>query len=1800
MKRRIVFFLAFLACALTSAAEKHRGTFTITSQLADGWIVEYTPETPASSTVRIDGKPHLLFHTLAAMDASSSHAGEPMLPVDVLTLGVPPQMVLQAELIDPVYETIENQLVAPYPTYSFTDGKEPVAEYRKSPAEYSRNTFFPARHVAVDPPTLLRYQEIANVRISPYQYNPLTKTIRRLVRATLQVRVKTPNGLSAVLPPARTLSTDPHFESVYKETILNYDQAKAWRIGRNEKRQGASLQDPTRDWFETGKHYYRIPIADNGWYKVTKAQLVAAGAIGSQIHVPTLKMFERGVQIPIVVRPDTSIEFYGRRNHGDSTYTDFFTDTTTYWLTWGGTAGLRFTPSFVDSVGSVQHLQSARTTKHFEENNYYYQGTGIEVIQPETVTGEGWAWGNFTEWFFPGSTRRYACPLENVEITAGLQATVRVRLVSTTPNSATPNHRARFSINDSLIGEMTFAGRTIAVYSASVPISLFRSGMNELKIESLQTLASPNQFYLDWFEVDYSRVLRAGDQQLAFTSPSPGGPGRYLFAASGYTSPQIEAYDLTTKRQLTNVRISNVGPEYSIDFLDSLASPHSYVVIQQGAARPVPSVSVKSFTDIRVNPRGADYIIISHRDFLPFAEQLAAQRQAVNGVRTRVIDVQDIYDEFNYGIMNATKLKTFLLYTYQYWTLPKPAYVVLFGNACWDYHRFLASTIHSNFVPSYGVPVSDNWFVSFTPDSVALPSMFIGRIPVTDQSEAQSVMSKIIGYDSYVLSEWNKSFMLITGGNDPGEQGTFNFYTDEIISSKIEAFPVGGTAYRIYKATPSVVDGEHLQRMKALVRQGLVFINFMGHSGGRVWGVDIGPPGELENTDGKLPFVSSVSCNVGAFADPTSNVLAREFVVVDNRGAIASWASSTTGIAEYGRDLVRDFLQGVRDSLRTFGQLTTIAKIKMLRNYNFGYIAVSTVYTNNLLGDPLARLAIPMKPDLAVRAENITFNNPAPTVNDTLVLVKAKLLNFGLMTTDSVGVTVQDVFGGQPTDLLTNKMLSPMRQIDSITVAWRGMERVGLHTLVVSLDPLNRIPEVTELNNIASKDQYVYANALAVVKPIRNMVVSPGAQRLVVSNPIGLDSTGFTYEFQLDTVDTFDSPGLVNSGPIMPLPVSGEWLTPSLPGDRIYFWRARSVYPQATGTWVESSFSTSSDVPVLPKVRWRENSAKQFRRDILTSAQATDSGVTIARFPPTDLYLRSCGPYYWSYYTEYYSVIIINQTKITGDWNRLGSSFMVIRVNDYSGEYEFRAFNLATFPPDSGLREAQRMADFINATPNGYYIGFSVIFDGATNVTPNLIAALRGIGCAAPDTVHYDQSWAYLGRKGYNGPGVPGLESLTFDTAVVRYRITNYYSSGKGSIATPGMFVPTSWDSFHWQQGGPPQTDTRLAFLGVRPSGAVDTLRTFPKDSSSIDLRFLNSLTSGAKYSKLQTAALLTTQDATYTPRLVDWWMDVVAPADLAISARTIAGASPSTTRNIEVTVHNIGFQDSDSATVVLAVFDRQNRERSVTSAHVDPVPLGNSRTLTVPIATTNLPRRALLQARVVPAKKTKDLVAENNVAYYAFDVNGGAGVTDLQVYANGVQVMDGDYVPASPVLSLSIPVTNDEQLARVQVQMSVDNSLVETWASTSAVPANHERPTFTPQLADGAHRLRFVVAKVNAFGDVDSVAQSLDIRVSRESRILQVYNYPNPFSRDTYFTMMVTGSTPPQELRIRIFTIAGRKIREIAVPGSNLRVGFNRIYWDGRDEDGDEVANGYYLYQISLKAEGSTQSDIQKLVKIR
>lgn len=98
---------------------------------------------------------------------------------------------------------------------------------------------------------------------------------------------------------------------------------------------------------------------------------------------------------------------------------------------------------------------------------------------------------------------------------------------------------------------------------------------------------------------------------------------------------------------------------------------------------------------------------------------------------------------------------------------------------------------------------------------------------------------------------------------------------------------------------------------------------------------------------------------------------------------------------------------------------------------------------------------------------------------------------------------------------------------------------------------------------------------------------------------------------------------------------------------------------------------------------------------------------------------------------------------------------------------------------------------------------------------------------------------------------------------------------------------------------------------------------------------------------------------------------------------------------------------------------------------------------------------------------------------------------------------------------------------------------------------------------------------------------------------IRDVYNYPNPFSGNTTFTFQ-RNQTNDAEVRIKIYTVSGRLIREIENYHTTDK--FVRINWDGRDQDGNIIANGTYLYKIIVKnLEGDfTKSVLGKLAVIR
>jgi hypothetical protein len=1756
-----------------AGAVSHGGgpTFKLLAQTQNHWSVEYTPGSFPRTPLSIAGEIYQSFGSDAISGMTT--VGAPQIPVECLTVGVPWGSMVEASLVDPVYEDQSGVLVAPCPGHVVDDDHQTTASYVVDKGAYAQNRFLPSKSLISEPPITVRQQRIATIRIAPYLYNPSTRHLRRLVKARLDINLVRDSSVSQQrISTLESPGSDPLFENVYKSLMWNYEEAKSWRASANIP----GVQDATRDWFNLGQKYYRVPIAVDGWYRLTAQDL---NAVGVAVTDPSrLQMFYKGKEIPILVREDSSICFYGRRNYGDTTYDDFYTDTSSFWLTSGNQEGLRYVPTSTGLGGDVAARHSSPATIHQEENTDYYEGTGeAEITNNGTVPGEGWVW----EYYYPGTTLTHTFMLDSIDAGQGTAA-VRVRLCGTTLHSITPDHHAQMWVNDSLAGEIDFDGRAGVVFSRSIPTAWLVQGVNQLRIASSPTANSINQFYLDWYEIDYPRILRTVDGQLTFTL-GPGAPGRA--SISGLPGPEVDVVDISTGRLMHDVLVTgDSSAGFTATFQDTLSSFRHYMVCAHGAEKPCSIMPSKIFMDLRSSPAGADYIIVTHADFLPAAQRLAVERHSFNGVRTAVADVQDIYDEFNYGEASASAIKAYLRNAYATWPAPAPVYLLLLGDASWDPHRYMKTSTRTDYVPAYGVPAGDNWYGCFDPVDSMISSLAIGRVCVQNPAQAAAVVDKLIGFDRTPLGDWDKRFMFITGGNTAYEQADFNATTESQIGSYVSPAPVGGTALRVYKSSPSVIDGEHKEEMRSYVKEGVGFINFLGHSGGRTWGVDIGSPYDMENTNGQLPFVSSVSCNVGAFAEPSGNVLSEDFVLAENRAGIGVWSSSSLGYAYTGSLMVGFFLDGMsKGQLRELGMLTSMARYRLQMSFGSGSITETMLNCTPLQGDPLSRFPLPLQPDLGISPSDISMLYPPGSVQETPSGLKIRLHNYGLVTPDSVQVSVTDVYGGKQSG--QRQRVGPQYHLDSLSIPWATAAEPGKHSIIVSLDPDGVIAEVSKLNNVASIDTYIYMKTLLAIKPVDNAMVTAGTQKLTVGLPGPGGVPGLQVVFELDTVASFSSPYVIRSSPITPGSVSAEWETPSLGADHTLFWRARTVNGEALGSWVVSSFTTSTHPPTPPTVRRFESSAGQFSRDLLDRTVATDSGVTIAPNQPLQLWSRSYG-IRGGIANHIYSRIGINDQVIWGYEWEVGQSFMGIRVNEFDGSYLFGTFDVKNDPT-----RADSLTDFINLTPPGNYIVLSVIFDGHTNVTDSLILAIESIGSTGIRNLLPGQSWAFIGRKGYPGDAI---EQLTNDSAVVSLQVPNFYSYANGTVSSQLLTAPVSWTSFHWRGSMVPGVTTmRMAVLGIRPTGAVDTLKFLPPDSTDIGLGFLNGLQS--QYSGYRFLARLATADALRTPILKEWWSDAELPGDLAISSQSIGSEVNSVARGtalqLPVTVHNLGYRAVDSSRVTVSLYDETNTLRPMLATGVGAISVDSSKTIVVPLATQDLPARSSLRIEVDPISGNQDLSAGNNGADFAFAVTGGSSAR-VQVSADGVSLMDGDYVSAAPKMLI--------HLANVEDLGSVHQSLEAFVDGVSIVNQQEKDLSFTPSLAMGKHDLSIVARISNALGFVDSLRRNLVLNVVDEYRILQLYNYPNPFSGETYFSFVLTGARPPEGGTIRVYTVAGRKIRQIPILQSSLQIGVNKVYWDGRDNDGDEVANGYYFYQVQVTAGEKTESAIGKMVRVR
>jgi hypothetical protein len=137
--------------------------------------------------------------------------------------------------------------------------------------------------------------------------------------------------------------------------------------------------------------------------------------------------------------------------------------------------------------------------------------------------------------------------------------------------------------------------------------------------------------------------------------------------------------------------------------------------------------------------------------------------------------------------------------------------------------------------------------------------------------------------------------------------------------------------------------------------------------------------------------------------------------------------------------------------------------------------------------------------------------------------------------------------------------------------------------------------------------------------------------------------------------------------------------------------------------------------------------------------------------------------------------------------------------------------------------------------------------------------------------------------------------------------------------------------------------------------------------------------------------------------------------------------------------------------------------------------------------------------------------------------------------------------------------------------------------------------------LPNGTHTM-----KIRAWDVHNNLSETeLRFEVLDESELVvrNLYNYPNPMSNFTRFVFEHNQTAKPLKVSIRIFTLSGKPVNKLVeelTPTGN----FVTIEWNGRDIDGNAIANGTYLYHVIVQSESSSGQNsyekIEKLVLIR
>jgi uncharacterized repeat protein (TIGR01451 family) len=639
-----------------------------------------------------------------------------------------------------------------------------------------------------------------------------------------------------------------------------------------------------------GEAAVKISVDHEGWYRVSRAQLIAAG-LEANANAHTLQLFAEGVEIPILILgsqagplgPNDAIEFYGT---GIDTP---FSDTRVYWLISGHQAGRRIllerayagnTP--VEAFPEVA-VREDRTTYFAALLN----GENQDNFFGDIVTNE---------------------PVDQAIDTAhvapsALPSSVEVTLQGVTDAQA---HDVSVAFNGTYLGNISFADQ--ANFHSSFPLSpaSILEGANTVTLTALD--GDNDVSLVQSIVLHYTKSFIADNDTLRMQAAE----GSEIHAA-GFSNAKIRIFDITNQESVSELQgmIKQENGAFSVDFgvpgsAVAGSSSRTLLAFADGQAE-LPSVlnfhprSNLTQQGLTQHGHGSSIVVIAHPDFMASLAPLVQLREQ-QGYSVKVVTTEQLFDAFNFGERSPFAIRDYLRQL-SVSRRQAPQFVLLAGDASLDPRNYLGFG-KFDFVPTRLIDTaalktaSDDWFSDFTESGYGtIPT---GRLPVRTPADADLLIGKIVGYESGRNSGAWTSQALVVADQDNG--ANFSSTAGTVAKTLSPVFATSTIASG--NTDPAVVK----QQIVEAINAGTGIVNFTGHGSVEQWSFvdlfDDNDAAALQN-GGKLPVFFIMNCLNGFFQDVYTQSLAESLMLAPNGGAVAVWASSgfTDAPPQAGQDL---------------------------------------------------------------------------------------------------------------------------------------------------------------------------------------------------------------------------------------------------------------------------------------------------------------------------------------------------------------------------------------------------------------------------------------------------------------------------------------------------------------------------------------------------------------------------------------------------------------------------------------------------------------------------------------------------------------------------------------------------------------------------------------------------------------------------------------------------------------------------------------------------------------------------------